>query len=49
MAEATSAADALQRSLDAEVVDRLALEAVVTLACEGFGVSAAKSGHRCGV
>ena len=44
MAEAASAADALQRSLDAEVVDRLALESVVTSACEGFGVSAAESG-----
>ena len=44
MVEATSAADALQRSLDAEVVDRSALEAVVTSACEGLGVSAAEAG-----
>jgi len=44
MAEAASAADALQKSFDAEVVDRSALEAVVTSACEGFGVSAGASG-----
>ena len=44
MAEAASAADALQRSLGAEVADRSALEAVVTSACEGLGVSAAESG-----
>ena len=46
MAEATSTADALQRSLDAEVADRLALEAVVTSACEGLGVSASGSSLR---
>jgi len=39
MAEAISTTDALQRSLDAEVTDRLALEAAVTSACEGLGVS----------
>ena len=44
MAEAASAADALQKSLDAEVADRSALEAVVTSACEGLGVSAGESG-----
>jgi len=38
--EATSAAEALQRSLDAEVSDSSALEAVVTSACEGLGVTA---------
>jgi len=43
MAEATSAAEALQRSLDAEVTDRSALEAVVTSTCEGLGVSASGS------
>ena len=40
MVEATSAAEALQRSLDAEVSDSSALEAVVTSACEGLGVTA---------
>jgi len=44
IAEAASAADALQKSLDAEVADRSALEDVVTSACEGLGVSAAESG-----
>jgi len=46
MAEAASAAEALQRSLDTEVTDRLALEAVVTSACEGLGVSASGSSLR---
>jgi len=45
-AEATSTAKALQRSLDAEVTDRSALEAVVTSACEGLGVSASGSSLR---
>jgi len=44
MAEEASAADALQKSLDAEVVDRSALEAVVASTCEGLGVSAGESG-----
>jgi len=44
--EATSAAEALQRSLDAEVSDRSALEAVVTSACEGLGVTASGSSLR---
>jgi hypothetical protein len=44
MAEAASAADALRRSLDDEVTDRSALEATVTSACEGLGVSAAEAG-----
>ena len=39
MAEAAFATEALQMSLDAEVTDRSALEAVVTLVCEGLGVS----------
>jgi hypothetical protein len=43
MAEAASAADALQKSLDAEVMDRLALEAVVTSACKGLVVSMGES------
>jgi len=46
MAEATSAAEALQRSLDAEVANRSALEAVVTSACEGLGVPASGSSLR---
>jgi len=46
MAEAASAAEALQRSLNAEVTDRSALEAVVTLACEGLGVPASGSSLR---
>jgi len=46
MAEAASAAEALQRSIDAEVMDRSALEAVVTSACEGLGVSASGSSLR---
>jgi len=46
MAEAASAAEALKRSLDTEVTDRLALEAVVTSACEGLGVSASGSSLR---
>ena len=37
MVEATSAAEGLQKSLDAEASDRSALEAVVTSACEGLG------------
>jgi ElaB/YqjD/DUF883 family membrane-anchored ribosome-binding protein len=44
MAEAASTADALQKSLDAEVADRSALEAVVASVCEGLGVSAGESG-----
>ena len=44
MAEAASAADALKKSLDAEVADRSALEAVVTSACEGLGVAASAPG-----
>ena len=46
MAEAASAAEALQWSLDAEVTDRLALEAVVTSACEGLRVTASGSSLR---
>jgi len=46
MAESTSAAEALQRSLDIEVADRSALEAVVTSACEGLGVLALGSSLR---
>jgi len=44
--EATSTAEALQGSLDAEVSDRSALEAVVTSACEGLGVPASGSSLR---
>ena len=44
MAEAVCVADALKRSLDAEVADHSALEAVVALACEGLGVAASASG-----
>jgi len=44
--EATSTAEALQRTLDAEVSDRSALEAVVTSACEGLGVPASGSSLR---
>ena len=44
VAEATSAADALKRSLDAEVSERSALEVVVASACEGLGVEAGVSG-----
>ena len=46
MVETSSAAEALQRSLDAEASDRSALEAVVTSACEGLGVSASGSSLR---
>ena len=48
MAEAASTADALKKSLDAEVADRSALEAVVASACEGLGdaVSASRSSLR---
>ena len=42
----TSTAEALQKSLDAEASDRSALEAVVTSACEGLGVSASGSSLR---
>ena len=42
----TSAAEALQRSLDAEVSDRSVLEAVVTSMCEGLGVPASGSSLR---
>ena len=44
--EATSTAEALQKSLDAEASDRSALEAVVTSACEGLGVSVSGSSLR---
>jgi len=44
VAEAASAADALKKSLDAEVADRSALEAVVASVCEGLGVVADASG-----
>jgi hypothetical protein len=44
--EVTSIAEALQRSLEAEVSDRSALEAVVTSACEGLGVPALGSSLR---
>jgi len=44
--ETSSAAEALQRSLDAKASDRSALEAVVTSACEGLGVSASGSSLR---
>jgi len=44
--EATSTAEALQKSLDAEASDRSALEAVVTSACKGLGVSASGSSLR---
>jgi len=46
VAETTSTAEALQKSLDAEASDRSALEAVVTSACEGLGVSASESSLR---
>ena len=42
----TSAAEALQRSLDVEVANHSALEAVVTSACEGLGVPASGSSLR---
>ena len=48
MAEAVSATDALQKSLDAKVTKRLALEAIVASACEGLGVEAGPSGSLCG-
>ena len=44
VAEATSAADALKKSLDAEVSERSALEAVFASACEGLGVEASALG-----
>jgi len=44
--EATSTAEALQKSLDTEVSDRSAVEAVVTSACEGLGVPASGSSLR---
>ena len=44
--EATSTAKALQKSLDAEVSDRSAVEVVVTSACEGLGVPASGSSLR---
>ena len=43
VAEATSAADALRKSLDAEVSERSALEAVVASVCERLGVEASAS------
>jgi len=46
VAETTSTAEALQKSLDAEASDRSALEAVVTSACVGLGVSASGSSLR---
>ena len=46
MAEATSVVEALQRSLNAEVANHSALEAVVTSACEGLRVSASGSSLR---
>ena len=46
MVDATSAAEALQRSLDAEVSNRSALEAMVTSSCEGLGVPASWSSLR---
>jgi len=44
VAEVAYTADALKKSLDAEVVEHSALEAVVALACEGLGVVASASG-----
>ena len=44
MAEAPSATDALQKSLDAEVANHSALEALVASACKGLGVSVGASG-----
>jgi len=44
--EMASTAEALQKSLDAEASDRSVLEAVVTSACEGLGVSASGSSLR---
>ena len=44
VAEEASAADALKKSLDAEVADRSVLEAVVASACEGLGVAASAPG-----
>jgi len=44
VAEAVSMANTLQKSLDAEATERLALEAVVTSACEGLRVEAGLSG-----
>jgi len=44
VADVASAAVALQKSLDTEVMDRSDLEAVVTSACEGLRVSASVSG-----
>ena len=44
MVEASSVTDALKKSLDAEVSECSALEAVVTSACEGLGVEADASG-----
>jgi len=41
--ETTSTTEALQKSLDTEASDRSALEAVVTSACEGLGVSVSGS------
>ena len=44
MIEAYSMADALRKSLDAEISKHLVLEAVVASACEGLGVEAGASG-----
>jgi hypothetical protein len=44
VAEAASTTDALKKSLDAEVADRLVLKAVVASACEGLRVAASASG-----
>jgi len=42
--EASFAAKALKKSLDAEVLERSALEDVVASACEGLGVEAGTLG-----
>ena len=44
MVKASSATDALKKSLDGEVSERSALEAVVASACGGLGVEAGPSG-----
>ena len=46
VAEATSTAEALQKSLDAEASDRSALAAVVASACEGLGAPVSGSSLR---
>jgi len=47
--EASSVTDALKKSLDAEVSECSALEAVVTSACEGLGVRQTHQGPLYGV